>query len=190
MKKRFFCLLLALIMISIFSATSAFAGPAYSGQFEKSTPTLTGSTDNAGGVNTHEKNSQSSTASTGSSRRAASSELESLYDEFHKFWYVRDSYDLQDRFEEFLKSKHVDPKDIDGYDDFMETWVDHYDEDLDFDEIYDVYDLGPDDIDDPDEYVVLLDDDVDDLYDDYLDDYIDEEYYEDYGEYFDEVYYD
>ena len=90
------------------------------------------------------------------------SDLKKLYEEFNKYWSVKNSDDLQDRFEVFLKSKNIDPDDIDEYDAFMETWIDHYDEDLDFD----------------------------DLYDDYLDDYIDEEYYEDYGEYFDEVYYD
>ena len=118
------------------------------------------------------------------------SDLKGLYEEFQRYWTVKDKDDLQERFEEFLKSKDIYTKEIENYDEFMETWVDHYDEDLDFDELYDAYDLGTDDIDDPDEYDVLLDDDVDDLYDDYLDDYIDEEYYEDYGEYFDEVYYD
>ena len=118
------------------------------------------------------------------------SDLEALYDEFQRFWFVKDSDDLQDRFEEYLKSKNIDPDDIDEYDAFMETWVDHYDEDLDFDDLYDEYEFGSDDIDGADEYDILLDDDIDDLYDDYLDDYIDEEYYEDYGEYFDEVYYD
>ena len=118
------------------------------------------------------------------------SDLKKLYEEFNKYWSVKDADDLQDRFEVFLKSKNIDPDDIDEYDAFMETWVDHYDEDLDFDDLYDEYEFGSDDIDGADEYDILLDDDINDLYDDYLDDYIDEEYYEDYGEYFDEVYYD
>ena len=99
---------------------------------------------------------------------------------------------LQDRFEEFLKSKNIYTKEIDDYDDFMEVWVDNYDEDLDFDDLYDIYDLElsvADDT-DPDDYDILLDEDIDYLYDDYLDDYIDEEYFDEYGEYFDEVYYD
>ena len=41
-----------------------------------------------------------------------------------------------------------------------------------------------------DEYDILTDEDIDELYDDFLNDSIDEEDYEEYGEYFDEVYYD
>ena len=58
--------------------------------------------------------------------------------------------------------------------------------------MYEIYDLElsvADDT-DPDDYDILLDEDIDYLYDDYLDDYIDEEYFDEYGEYFDEVYYD
>ena len=137
-------------------------------------------------------------------------DLEELYDEFQKFWYVRDSYDLQDRFEEFLATKNIDPDDIEDYDDFIEVWTETYDEDLDFDDL-ESYALGlytPEDRDSDDwdyddwdyddygydEYDILVDDDVDILYDDYLDDYIDDYddygFYNDYGEYYDEVYYD
>lgn len=132
----------------------------------------------------------SAPAASSNSVKKDKSDLKVLYDEFQRFWVVKDTDDLQDRFEDFLRTKNIYPKEIENYDEFMETWVDHFDEDLDFDDLYDIYDLGLDDVDDPDEYDVLLDDNVDDLYDDYLDDYIDEEYYEDYGEYFDEVYYD
>ncbi|MBQ6673952.1 MAG: hypothetical protein IJM77_04975 [Spirochaetia bacterium] len=120
------------------------------------------------------------------------SDLKVLYIEFQKFWHVKDKDDLQDRFEEFLKSKNIYTKEIDDYDEFIEVWVENYDADLDYDDLYDLFelDLLLEDSDDPDEYDILLNDDIDDLYDDYLDDYIDEEYYEDYGEYFDEVYYD
>ena len=136
------------------------------------------------------RSTNTDTSNPNKSKKGINSDLKALYDEFQKFWVVKDSDDLQDRFEDFLKTKNISPEEIENYDEFMETWVDHFDEDLDFDDLYNIYDPSLDDVDDPDEYDVLLDNDVDDLYDDYLDDYIDEEYYEDYGEYFDEVYYD
>ena len=96
-----------------------------------------------------------------------------MYDEFQRYWVVNDPDDLQDRFEEFLKSKQIDPDQIEDYDDFIEAWTEYYDEDLDFDDL-ETYAWGlypvedPDDYDfDPDEYDILLDDDLDYLYDDY-----------------------
>ena len=109
-----------------------------------------------------------------------------MYDEFQRYWVVNDPDDLQDRFEEFLKSKHIDPDQIEDYDDFIEAWTEYYDEDLDFDDLesyaWGLYPVDdPDDYDfDPDEYDILLDYDIDYLYDDYLNDYIDDEYYGDY----------
>ena len=125
----------------------------------------------------------------------SSRKFAALVEEFQKFWYVKDSDDLQDRFEEFLKTKNVDPDQLEDYDEFMEAWSENYDEDLDFDDLEDIA-LG---LDEPDETYIpdeeyeidemLDDDDIDTLIDDYMDDYIDEEYYTDYGDYFDEIYY-
>ena len=97
-------------------------------------------------------------------------DLESLYDEFERYWDVEDGDDFQDRFEEFLASKNIDPDDLEDYDDFIDAV---YEGDLDWDDFDRIYD-----------------DDIDDFADDYLDDYPDDDFYEDYGEYFDEVYYD
>ena len=125
----------------------------------------------------------------------SSRKFAALVEEFQKFWYVKDSDDLKDRFEEFLKTKNVDPDQLEDYDEFMEAWSENYDEDLDFDDLEDIA-LG---LDEPDETYIpdeeydidemMDDDDIDTLIDDYMDDYIDEEYYPDYGDYFDEIYY-
>ena len=172
-----------ILMISLFliSGTSAYAVLGWSAVEAAGFPTDGGSwtPGNATKTQTHDD-----------SVKKDKDDLKILYDEFQRFWVVKDTDDLQDRFEDFLKTKSIYPKEIENYDEFMETWVDHFDEDLEFDDLYDIYDLDLDEADDLDEYDVLLDDDVDDLYDDYLDDYIDEEYYEEYGEYFDEFYYD
>lgn len=170
---------LLLVFVFSFSATYAFAGPAYTGEALKG-QTLTGSTDNPGGVN-KKKDSQPAPVSSDKSRKKISNkELEALYEEFEKFWFVKDKEDFQDRFEEFLETKHIDPDDLEDYDDFIDAV---YEDNLDWDYL-DRDEFDEDDID------RIYDDDIDDLYDDYLDDYIDEEYYADYGEYFDEVYYD
>ena len=151
------------------------------------------STDNPGGMNL--RRAREAAASTASRMKISSRQFAALVEEFQKFWYVSDPDDLQDRFEEFLKTKNVDPDQLEDYDEFMEAWSENYDEDLDFDDLEDIA-LG---LDEPDETYIpdeeydidemLDDDDIDTLIDDYLDDYIDEEYYPDYGDYFDEIYY-
>ena len=88
---------------------------------------------------------------------------------------MKDKEDFQDRFEEFLETKHIAPDDLEDYDDFIDAV---YEDTLDWD------DFEEDDID------RIYDDDIDDFADDYLDDYPDDDFYQDYGEYFDEVYYD
>ena len=180
--KKSAVLLLAILLLLLSPSAFAFIGPDGNPVTAESLGVISGSWT-PGNVTKTPNNSSVSV-------KKDRDDLKALYDEFQRFWVVKDTDDLQDRFEDFLKTKNIYPKEIENYDEFMETWVDHFDEDLDFDDLYDIYDLGLDNVDDTDEYDVLLDDDVDDLYDDYLDDYIDEEYYEDYGEYFDEVYYD
>ena len=166
---------LLLVFGFLFSATYAFAGPAYTGQFEHSTPILTGSTDNPGGVNKKKESQPASVSSDKSRKKISNKELEALYEEFEKFWFVKDKEDFQDRFEEFLETKHIDPDDLEDYDDFIDAV---YEDNLDWD------DFDRDDID------RIYDDDIDDFAVDYLDDYPDDDFYQDYGEYFDEVYYD
>ena len=152
------------------------------------------STDNPGGMNSRSAREAAAASST-SRTKMSSRKFAALVEEFQKLWYVKDSDDLKDRFEEFLKTKNVDPDQLEDYDEFMEAWSENYDEDLDFDDLEDIA-LG---LDEPDETYIpdeeydidemLDDDDIDTLIDDYLDDYIDEEYYHDYGDYFDEIYY-
>lgn len=126
-------------------------------------------------------------------------DLKALYEEFNKYWTVKDEDDLQDRFEAFLKTKNIKPDKIDDYEDFIEVWVENFDDDPDFDDLEPyVWDSNHSsrqdrddlDLEDIDEYDILTDEDIDELYDDFLNDSIDEEDYEEYGEYFDEVYYD
>ena len=150
-------------------------------------------------------------------------DLESLYEEFEKFWYVKNEEDRQDRFEEFLRTKNLDPDDIEGYDEFLEETLHVYDLESLYDEFERFWDfedgddfqdrfeeflvsknIDPDDLEDYDEFIDavyegdldwddfdrIYDDDIDDFADDYLNDYPDDDFYQDYGEYFDEVYYD
>ena len=54
-------------------------------------------------------------------------DLKALYEEFERFWYVKNEEDRQDRFEEFLRTKNLDPDDIEGYDEFLEETLHVYD---------------------------------------------------------------
>ncbi len=150
-------------------------------------------------------------------------DLKALYEEFEKFWYVKNEEDRQDRFEEFLRTKNLDPDDLEGYDEFLEetfhvydleSLYDEFERNWDFEDGDDFQDrfeeflvsknIDPDDIEDYDDFIDavyegdldwddfdrIYDDDIDDFADDYLNDYPDDDFYEDYGEYFDEVYYD
>ena len=66
---------------------------------------------------------------------ADNSDLKALYEEFQKYWTVKDADDLQGRFEAFLKTKNIDPDELDGYENFIEAWVENYDDDLDHDDL-------------------------------------------------------
>ena len=202
MKKTSLYIFIAILLVGLYSTpvsagTGVYTGSAgnydYYEHWDNSTVIASSdngsySSNNAG--SNDQKYAKKNTTTAKKKAKKNNADLEDLYEEFHKFWYVKDSAHLQDRFEEFLATKGLDPDDIKNYDDFIEAWTENYDEDLDFDDLYDIYDLGLSDTNGPDDYDVLLDDDIDDLYDDYLDDYINEEDYTEYGEYFDEVYYD
>ncbi len=148
MKKLSF-FLLTVFLACIFSATAfAYRDGTMSTTRPDSFKIIAG-TDNPGGMN-KKKESQPASVSSGKSRKKISNkELEALYVEFQKFWYVNDPDDLQDRFEEFLKTKNVDPVQLEDYDEFMEAWVDNYDDDPDFDDI-ESYIWNSDEPEDPD----------------------------------------
>ena len=192
--KRFMAVLLTVVMMAGVLSGSAWAyRDGTKSTLDASQFQLSGSTDNPGGMNS--RSTREAGGSSASWKKISSRQFAALVEEFQKFWYVSDPDDLQDRFEEFLKTKNVDPDQLEDYDEFMEAWSDNYDEDLDFYDLEDIA-LGLDEPDDADiaddEYdidEILDEEDIDTLIDDYLDDYIDEEYYPDYGDYFDEVYY-
>ncbi len=159
----------------MFSFTYAYAATNHPYVKTYSDTDVIASTDNPGGVNKKKESQPASVSSDKSRKKISNKELEALYEEFEKFWFVKDKEDFQDRFEEFLETKHIDPDDLEDYDDFIDAV---YEDNLDWD------DFDRDDID------RIYDDDIDDFADDYLDDYPDDDFYQDYGEYFDEVYYD
>ena len=194
MKRVIAVLLTAVMMAGVLSGSASAAAERVPRDNTVVDPSkIIASTDNPGGMNS--RRAREAAASTASRMKISSRQFAALVEEFQKFWYVKDSDHLQDRFEEFLKTKNVDPDQLEDYDEFMEAWSDNYDEDLDFYDLEDIA-LGLDEPDEADlsddEYdidEILDEEDIDTLIDDYLDDYIDEEYYPDYGEYFDEVYY-
>ena len=62
-------------------------------------------------------------------------DLKDLFEEFQKYWSVKDASDLEARFEVFLKTKNIDPDEIDNYESFIEAWIENYGDELDFEDL-------------------------------------------------------
>ncbi len=164
MKRAVSCILAAVLLVGLFSISAFGASSknsAYIGIYR-----FTAGTDNA------DPDNSGTDSNVDVLIRKDEIFLKFLYREFLEANKEEDftKEELKERFEDYLKERHINPDQIKNYDDLIEGCIEAY-EDMD-----------------PDEYDFFADFDVDGLADGYLNDFSDYIFFEDYAKYLDEIY--